>query len=118
MIERDGEPIHACRERRIVSVPTRRAVQSRDRGCIHPGCPVRARRTQPHHLHHWADLGPTEMWNLASLCRYHHDRHHDGEYEIRRTAGGDLRFETAGGRLFGTVTGGHWRRPGRRAGPG
>jgi hypothetical protein len=57
------------------------------------------------------------MWNLLSLCRYHHNRHHDGEYEIRRTPEGDLRFVAADGRPLGTATGGAWKKPRVRAGP-
>jgi hypothetical protein len=118
LTERDGLPIDAGRARQIVSSRKRLAVQSRDRICRFPGCPVQAGRTQPHHIHHWFDLGPTELWNLVSMCRYHHTRHHDGEFDIRRTAEGDLRFETRDGRLIGTATGGGWKRPRVRAGPG
>jgi hypothetical protein len=78
---------------------------------------VPAHRTQPHHIDHWFDLGPTELWNLVSLCPYHHHRHHDRDFDIRRTAEGDLRFETRD-RLIGMATGGCWKRPRVRAGPG
>jgi hypothetical protein len=61
---------------------------------------------------------PTRRNGDAAYCRYHHNRHHDGEYEIRRSAEGDLRFETADGRAMGVATGGHWKRPRGRAGPG
>jgi hypothetical protein len=115
--ERDGLPIDAGRARQIVSPRKRRAVQSRDRICRFPGCAVPANRTQPHHIDHWFDLGPTETWNLVSLCTYHHNRHHDGEFDIRRTAEGDLRFETRD-RLIGMATAGCWKRPRVRAGPG
>ncbi|MEA2672268.1 MAG: hypothetical protein QOG45_2488 [Chloroflexota bacterium] len=117
LTERDGLPIDAGRARQIVSPRKRLAVQSRDRTCRFPGCPVPANRTQPHHIDHWFDLGPTELWNLVSLCTYHHHRHHDGEFDIRRTAEGDLRFETRD-RLIGMATGGCWKRPRVRAGPG
>jgi hypothetical protein len=117
LTERDGLPIDGGRARQIVSPRKRRAVQSRDRSCRFPGCAVPANRTQPHHIDHWFDLGPTELWNLVSLCGYHHHRHHDGEFDIRRTAEGDLRFETRD-RLLGMATGGCWKRPRVRAGPG
>ncbi|HEV7465786.1 MAG TPA: DUF222 domain-containing protein [Candidatus Dormibacteraeota bacterium] len=118
LTERDGLPIDAGRARQIVSPRKRRAVQSRDGICRFPGCAVPANRTQPHHIDHWFDLGPTETWNLVSLCGYHHHRHHDGEFDIRRTAEGDLRFETRDRRLIGTATGGAWKAPRVRAGPG
>ena len=117
LTELNGAPIDSGRAQQIVKTPMRRAVQSRDGMCRFPGCSVAATYTQPHHIHHWIDLGPTKMWNLLSLCRYHHNRHHDGEYEIRRTPEGDLRFETADGRPMGAATGGFWKRPRNRAGP-
>jgi hypothetical protein len=118
IIERDGSPLDVGREGQIVSTPMRRAVQSRDGTCRFPGCTVPASRCQPHHIRHWADLGPTRRWNLLSLCAYHHHRHHDWrEFDIRRTAEGDLRFEAADGRLIGMATGGFWKVPRSRAGP-
>ena len=117
LIECDGLPIDKGRSRRIVSDGMRLAVQSRDGMCRYPGCPATARRTQPHHLDHWIDHGPTELWNLLSLCPYHHHCHHHGEFDILRSPEGDLRFVTPDGRLIGTVTGGAWKRPRRRAGP-
>jgi hypothetical protein len=98
-------------------MPMRRAVQSRDRTCLVPGCTVPAHRTEVHHIWHWADGGPTERWNLGSLCKADHDRHHDGVFFIRRTPEGDLRFETPDGRLMGVATGGAWKMPRGRAGP-
>jgi hypothetical protein len=54
----------------------------------------------------------------GQLCgaRPHH-RHHQGEFDIIRTAEGDLHFVTPDGRLIGTLTGGKWKRPRKRAGP-
>jgi hypothetical protein len=46
-----------------------------------------------------------------------HNRHHQGEFDIIRTAEGDLHFVTPDGRLIGTLTGGKWKRPRKRAGP-
>ena len=35
-----------------------------------------------HHLRHWRDGGTTDVWNLLSLCPFHHDGHHRGEFTI------------------------------------
>jgi hypothetical protein len=117
LTERDGLPIDAGRAKPVISMPMRRAVQSRDRTCLVPGCAGPAHRTEVHHIWHWADGGPTERWNLGSLCGPDHDRHHDGVFFIRRTPEGDLRFETPDGRLMGMATGGAWKMPRGRAGP-
>ncbi len=117
LLERDGQVGGGGPERPGVTLRMRRAVQGRDGTCRYPGCAIPATRTDAHHIHHWIDGGPTRLWNLLSLCEYHHNRHHDGEYDIRRTARGDLCFETHDGLLVGTAAGGCWKRPRRRAGP-
>ena len=48
IIERDGLPIDVGRARRVVPTALRRAVQSRDRTCVFPGCGVPARFTHAH----------------------------------------------------------------------
>jgi hypothetical protein len=63
------------------------------------------------------DGGPTELWNLMSACPGHHDGHHRGEFDIVRTAEGDLHFVRPDGRQIGKVTGGKWKRPKNRPGP-
>lgn len=98
IIERDGLPIDVGRARRIVPTALRRAVQSRDRTCVFPGCGVPARFTHAHHIEHWLKGGSTDRDNLASLCGFHHRRLHDGVYTIRSQADSCLRFETADGR--------------------
>jgi hypothetical protein len=117
LIERDGVPIASGREKPTVSPTLKLLVQSRDGTCLVPGCAVRATRCDVHHIQHWADGGPTELWNLGSACERHHNRHHDGVFDIIRTPEGDLRFVTRDGRLMGTVTGGKWKRPKNRPGP-
>jgi hypothetical protein len=56
-----------------------RLVGERDsHACRFPGC-GRRRGTQLHHLSHWADGGPTDLANLATLClRHHHLVHEQG----------------------------------------
>ncbi|HYI60941.1 MAG TPA: HNH endonuclease signature motif containing protein [Acidimicrobiales bacterium] len=60
-------------DRRYVPAPVRAALIARDRACVVPDCSAR------HHLqiHHWrtdyAHDGPTQLDNLARLCRPHHD---------------------------------------------
>jgi hypothetical protein len=117
LIERDGVPIASGREKPTVSPALKLLVQSRDGTCLVPGCAVRATRCDVHHIHHWADGGPTELWNLGSACQWHHNRHHEEVFDIIRTPEGNLRFVTRDGRLMGTVAGGKWKRPKNRPGP-
>jgi hypothetical protein len=79
-----GAPVNVGRTQRIVPPRTRRLVQDRDRGCRFPGCATT--RVECHHLIHWLDGGPTDTDNLASLCEYHHDTHHAGDFTITGNA--------------------------------
>jgi len=94
----DGAPVNVGRAQRIVPTRTRRLVEDRDRGCRFPGCAATT-HVECHHLIHWTDGGPTDTTNLASLCSYHHDTHHDGEFTITGDADdpAGLTFTTRGG---------------------
>ena len=52
-----------------------------------PGCPATA-HVERHHVIHWPYGGLTDTWNwnLASLCPFHHDGHHDGDFTIAGNA--------------------------------
>ena len=76
-----GAPVNVGRAQRIVPTRTRRLVEDRDRGCRFPGCPSTT-HLECHHLIHWVDGGPTDTWNLACLCPFHHDGHHNGDFTI------------------------------------
>jgi hypothetical protein len=95
--ERDGLPIDVGRVRRLITPRLRLAIQSRDEGCRYPGCSVPAARTDGHHIRHWHDGGATDLDNLVSLCRFHHRRHHEGRFQIRREPSGDFTFTAANG---------------------
>ena len=88
-----------------------RAIVARDRHCIWPGCDVPAAWCEAHHIHHWADGGPTSITNGALLCGRHHDRVHLHGHAISRKPNGrytiDLRKHSDP----------HWHRPPNRAGP-
>ena len=79
--ERDGVPFSVGRTQRIVPDRTRRIVERRDRGCRVPGCTAE-RFVEIHHIIHWLNGGPTDTWNLVSLCPQHHRMHHQGRLGI------------------------------------
>src|SRR5829696_10091827 len=45
---------------------------------------------EAHHVRHWLDGGPTDLGNLALVCRAHHRAIHDGGWQLIR--GPDGRF--------------------------
>jgi Domain of unknown function (DUF222) len=96
--EREGLPIDVGRIHRLITPRLRLALQCRDEGCRFPGCSVPAPRTDGHHIKHWIDGCRTDLANLVSLCRFHHGRHHEGKFQIRRDPGGDFTFTAADGK--------------------
>jgi len=92
----DGTVLDVGRRTRAIPPALRRALQARDRGCRFPGCGVR--HAQGHHLHHWANGGPTRLDNLALLCRRHHGAVHEEGYQVERDTDGTLHFRAPGGR--------------------
>jgi hypothetical protein len=99
VIERDGLPIDVGRARRTISAPLRRAIEVRDRFCRFPGCGVPAHRAEGHHVVHWADGGATERDNIVLMCLFHHQRLHEGAFQVVTTAGGG--FKTSDGHPIG-----------------
>jgi hypothetical protein len=93
-----GTPVNVGRAQRIVPARTRRLVEDRDRGCRYPGCPA-TRHIECHHVIHWADGGPTDTVNLTCLCTFHHDAHHNRDFNITGNADtpNGLIFTTRGG---------------------
>jgi len=87
----------------VVGSPTRyiprwmrRALKARDGGCRFPGCPERI-WVDAHHIWFWADGGPTELWNLVLLCRFHHEAVHELGYRITLHPSGQVDVYTADG---------------------
>jgi hypothetical protein len=87
----------------------RRAIRERDGyRCQFPGC--RSRRTDAHHIVHWASGGETKLGNLISLCKRHHALVHDKGCFITSTPGGFAFYSPQGTPLPAC--------PELRAGPG
>lgn len=84
--ERSGVPIGCGRQTREISRRLRRALERRSSGCCEvPGCET-TRGLHGHHIVHWEDGGPTELWNLYLVCGFHHRLHHAGGITIRGRA--------------------------------
>ncbi|WP_156664505.1 HNH endonuclease signature motif containing protein, partial [Mycobacterium sp. 852002-51057_SCH5723018] len=97
--ERDGEVIGAGRATRVINRRLRRALEHRHRTCAVPGCGA-SRGLHAHHIRHWEDGGPTELFNLVLVCPYHHRLHHRGLITIAG-CGDDLIVTDSAGRRLG-----------------
>jgi len=94
--DQDGRVLEIGARTRTIPPALRRALLHRDKGCCFPGCGLPF--GQGHHLHHWAQGGPTTLSNLALLCRRHHRAVHEEGYQVDRQPDGELRFRRPDGR--------------------
>jgi len=98
--ERAGQPIGAGRSTRTISRRLRRALEHRHPTCAVPGCGA-TRGLHAHHLIHWEDGGPTELWNLVLVCPYHHRLHHQGVITLTGPADKLIVTDSDGAELTG-----------------
>ncbi|MFI8776958.1 DUF222 domain-containing protein [Brachybacterium paraconglomeratum] len=78
-----GEILHLGRARRLASRAQRRALRLRDGTCVFPGC-HQSKHLDAHHLTPWSEGGPTDLDELALLCRRHHVMVHEGGLRLVR----------------------------------
>jgi hypothetical protein len=101
-----GQPLDAGRKTRSIAPALRRALTSRDNGCVFPGC-THKKYVDGHHVHHWAEGGETKLSNLVSLCRFHHRKVQEGGMRIERLDDGAWRFVSAKGQSWVSPSAGH-----------
>ena len=82
--------IDVGRSRRVVSGPTRRALNARDSHCKWPHCERPASWSDAHHVIHWTKGGETDLANMVLLCHRHHWMAHEGGWQLVRTAEGEV----------------------------
>jgi hypothetical protein len=79
-----SRPLDVGRSTRVVTPAQRSALAVRDEGCVFPGCDRPLAWCEGHHLVSWLDGGPTDLANLALLCRAHHRNVHEGGWQLTR----------------------------------
>jgi hypothetical protein len=65
------------RSSRVVSPAQWKALLLRDGGCVMPGHDCPPAYVEAHHLISWLNGGPTDLWNLASVCTFGHTLLHE-----------------------------------------
>ena len=95
----DGLPVGIGRISRTIPAWLNRQIRQRDQGCRFPGC-ERTRWAHAHHLVHWANGGPTDLDNLATLCGYHHRLVHESGWKIEGSPNRELIFIRPDGRPY------------------
>jgi hypothetical protein len=84
------QPLEVGRTTRVIQSAQRTALAVRDGGCVFPGCARPLAWCEAHHLRHWLHGGPTDLANLALLCRAHHRAVHEGGWRLQRHPDGQL----------------------------
>jgi hypothetical protein len=90
LLDSDSMVIDVGRAKRVVSGPTRKALNVRDGHCTWPGCERPATWTSAHHLVHWIHGGGTNLPNLVLLCHRHHWMVHEGKWQLVRCDDGHM----------------------------
>jgi Domain of unknown function (DUF222)/HNH endonuclease len=83
-------PLEVGRTSRVVQPAQRIALAVRDGGCTFPDCERPLAWCEAHHVRHWLHGGPTDLANLALLCRAHHRAVHEGGWRLVRQPDGRL----------------------------
>ena len=78
----------------------KRVLRVRDEHCRFPGCRTPARRCDIDHTTAREHDGPTEIGNLAHLCRRHHTLKHHSAWRVRQTPDGVLHWTSPTGRVY------------------
>jgi Domain of unknown function (DUF222)/HNH endonuclease len=84
------QPLEVGRTTRVVTAAQRAALFVRDGGCAVAGCQRPPAWCEAHHLRHWLHGGPTDLANLALVCRAHHRAVHEGGWRLDRDPDGRL----------------------------
>jgi Domain of unknown function (DUF222)/HNH endonuclease len=79
-----SQPLDVGRASRVITPAQRSALAVRDGGCVFPDCHRPLAWCEGHHLVHWLDGGPTDLANLALLCRQYHRAVHEDGWQLTR----------------------------------
>ena len=91
LVIRDGVDVASvCHVGRTVPAAVETALEVRDPVCVVPGCDVGLSLEIDHWKIPFAQGGPTALWNLARICRFHHQMKTYEGYEL---AGGPGQWE-------------------------
>jgi hypothetical protein len=111
VVDHLGVPLDVGRAARYATPDQRRALAARDGGCTFPGCDAPVAWCDAHHVVPWDDGGPTDLANLALLCRHHHGVTHRRSWTMTATVDQHFTWTTPTGATL------HSQRHQQRAGP-
>ncbi|HEU4896282.1 MAG TPA: HNH endonuclease signature motif containing protein [Actinomycetota bacterium] len=83
-----SQPLNLGRSSRVIAPGQQTTLAARDGGCVVPDCTRPLAWCEGHHLVSWLDGGPTDLPNLALLCRAHHRAVHEAGWRLQRAPDG------------------------------
>jgi hypothetical protein len=92
----DSLPLDVGRGRRLHSTAQRQALSVVFDTCAVTGCDRPFAWCEIHHANAWSRGGNTDLDNGIPLCGFHHNRAHEGRWDLRRHSGGEWRFHRRG----------------------
>ena len=97
----DGSIVDAGRTRYAISDTQRHLITLRDSTCRFPGCSRVAARCEIDHAIAWDDGGGTDLDNLGSLCKHHHQLKTFGGWRITSSnRAGECSWRSPLGRVY------------------
>jgi hypothetical protein len=88
LVDSLGDVLDLGREQRLYSRHQRIALAIRDGGCLWSGCERPPSWCEAHHIDHYArDHGRTDLARGVLLCKHHHLKLHNENWQIRRRDG-------------------------------
>ncbi len=78
ILNEEGQVISNGTTRRRPNTQLKRQVEAENPTCVFPGCRNPAAECDIDHNQQWSEGGPTEVDNLAPLCRHDHVIRHHG----------------------------------------
>ena len=111
----DGIPLNLGLTTRWATPHQRKALAVRDGGCVFPGCGTPVAWCDAHHVIWWENGGPTDIANLALLCRHHHGVTHRNGWTMTTTPDQWFTWTTPAGNTIHSQR--HGQQQTARAGP-
>jgi hypothetical protein len=97
-----GAVLSVGSEQYRVPADMKRVLNVRDGTCRFPGCTRPATRSDIDHTRPWEHGGPTDLDNLAHLCRAHHRLKHQTLWAVEQEPGGILVWTSPAGQTHRT----------------
>ncbi len=95
----EGQVVHNGTTRRRPTADQTRQVEAENPTCVFPGCRNPASECDIDHNQEWSEGGPTEVENLAPLCRHDHVIRHHG-WNIKQTRPGTYQWTSPLGHTY------------------